>query len=128
MDAYGRLTLGPTTTTVYDATVPFLWTVVQGPDGATYVGTGNEGQVYRIDAAGNARAWRLLSVIDGTAGRYDLAAESARHTALHHVLDTFFEGSVAGAMAALIDDDATRLSREELDRLQQLIDRARRSR
>ncbi len=31
------------------------------------------------DPAGQARAWRLLSVIDGTAGRYDLAAESARH-------------------------------------------------
>lgn len=55
-----------------------------------------------------------------------IAAESARRSALHHVLDTFFEGSAAGAMAALIDDNATRLSREELDRMQALIDRARR--
>lgn len=55
-----------------------------------------------------------------------IAAESARRSALHHVLDTFFEGSAAGAMAALIDDGATRLSREELDRLQTLIERARR--
>lgn len=55
-----------------------------------------------------------------------IAAESARRSALHHVLDTFFEGSAAGAMAALIDDHATRLSREELDRLQSLIELARR--
>lgn len=55
-----------------------------------------------------------------------IAAESARRSALHHVLDTFFDGSAAGAMAALIDDNATRLSREDLDRMQALIDRARR--
>jgi len=29
------------------------------------------------DVAGQARAWRLLSVIDGTAGRYDRAADAA---------------------------------------------------
>lgn len=55
-----------------------------------------------------------------------IAPEAARRSALHHVLDTFFDGSAAGAMAALIDDNATRLSREELDRLQKLIDLARR--
>ena len=29
IDSFGRLTLGPTTATVYDASAPFLWTVDQ---------------------------------------------------------------------------------------------------
>jgi len=52
IDGYGRLTLGPSTTSVYDATAPFLWSMISAPDGSMYVGSGNEGQVYRIDASG----------------------------------------------------------------------------
>jgi len=52
IDSFGRLTLGPTSTTVYDASAPFLWTVVTGADGSLYAGSGNEGQVYRIDSSG----------------------------------------------------------------------------
>ena len=52
IDSYGRLTLGPTSTPVYESSAPFLWTMVAAPDGSVYVGSGNEGQVYRIDAAG----------------------------------------------------------------------------
>jgi sugar lactone lactonase YvrE len=52
IDSFGRLTLGPTSSMVYDASAPFLWTVVNGPDGSLYAGSGNEGQVYRIDSSG----------------------------------------------------------------------------
>ena len=52
IDGYGRLTLGPTTTPVYDASAPFLWSMISGPDGSTYVGSGNEGQIYRVDSSG----------------------------------------------------------------------------
>jgi sugar lactone lactonase YvrE len=52
IDSFGRLTLGPTSTTVYDASAPFLWTAVNAPDGSIYAGSGNEGQVYKIDPAG----------------------------------------------------------------------------
>jgi sugar lactone lactonase YvrE len=52
VDSYGRLTLGPTSTPIYESNAPFLWTVVAAPDGAVYAGSGNEGQVYRIDASG----------------------------------------------------------------------------
>jgi len=64
---------------------------------------------------------------DGPRYVYLPAAEtaSAPRSALRHVLDTFFEGSAAGAMAALLDDDAAKLSREELDRMQELIAKAR---
>lgn len=52
IDSYGRLTLGPTATTVYESSAPFLWTVVSAPDGTLFVGSGNEGQVHRIDRTG----------------------------------------------------------------------------
>ena len=52
IDAYGRLTLGPVATTVYESSAPFLWTLVSGPDGSVFIGSGNEGQVYRVDASG----------------------------------------------------------------------------
>jgi hypothetical protein len=52
IDSHGRLMLGPASTTLYESSAPFLWTVVQGADGATYVGSGNEGQVFRIGSDG----------------------------------------------------------------------------
>ncbi|HKE87743.1 MAG TPA: hypothetical protein VKB50_28510 [Vicinamibacterales bacterium] len=52
IDSFGRLMLGPTATSVYDSSAPFFWTVLAGPDGAIYAGSGNEGVVYRIDASG----------------------------------------------------------------------------
>jgi hypothetical protein len=52
IDSYGRLTLGPTATPVYESSAPFLWTLISAPDGSTYAGTGNEGQVFKTDAAG----------------------------------------------------------------------------
>ena len=52
----------------------------------------------------------------------------ARRSALRHVVDTFFEGSRERAAAALIGGEAARLSKFELDRLAQLIDKARKER
>ena len=54
VDNYGRLTLGPTTASVFDSSAPFLWTMVEAPDGSIYVGSGNEGQVHRLDATGRS--------------------------------------------------------------------------
>src|SRR6187549_321787 len=58
-----------------------------------------------------------------------LAAESAqkvRRSAVKHLLDTFFEGSPEKVVEALVGRDGDRLSDEELDRIAQLIERARR--
>ncbi len=52
-------------------------------------------------------------------------AEAARRSALRHVLDTFFEGSAAGAMAALLGGDGVKLTAEELERMEALITKAR---
>ena len=52
IDSYGRLTLGPTTTPVYESSAPFLWTMATAGDGTVYVGSGNDGQVFRVPASG----------------------------------------------------------------------------
>jgi BlaI family transcriptional regulator, penicillinase repressor len=54
-----------------------------------------------------------------------VARQKARAAALKHLLQTFFDGSAADAAAALVDGSAARLSSEELDRLQALIERTR---
>jgi WD40 repeat protein len=54
IDSYGRLTLGPTATSIYDSSAPFLWTIAAAPDGSVFAGSGNDGQVFRIDATGKS--------------------------------------------------------------------------
>jgi sugar lactone lactonase YvrE len=52
IDSFGRLTLGPTAAPLYETNAPFVWTMISGPDGSLYAGSGNEGQVYRVDSSG----------------------------------------------------------------------------
>ena len=49
---------------------------------------------------------------------------SARKSALKHLVDTFFDGSSAKVVAALLGD-ATRLTDEELDRIDEIVRKAR---
>jgi len=53
-----------------------------------------------------------------------VARSAAQDSALRRVLHTFFSGSAQQAVAALLDPKAFRLSREELDELSALIERA----
>jgi BlaI family transcriptional regulator, penicillinase repressor len=58
-----------------------------------------------------------------------LPAESpqkVRRSAVKHLLETFFEGSPEKVVEALVGRDGERLSDEELDKMAQLIERARR--
>lgn len=52
IDSHGRLVLGPSTELVYETSAPFVWSMVAGLDGSLFIGTGNEGKVFRIDAQG----------------------------------------------------------------------------
>lgn len=52
--------------------------------------------------------------------------ERARESALGQLLRTFFDDSVEGAVAALLDMRAEALSEVELDRLAEMVDEARR--
>ncbi|PYU55870.1 MAG: CopY family transcriptional regulator [Acidobacteria bacterium] len=45
----------------------------------------------------------------------------ARRSALRHLVETFFDGSVENVVAALLGSEVTRISRKELDRLARLI-------
>jgi BlaI family penicillinase repressor len=51
--------------------------------------------------------------------------ETAKKSALRHMLNTFFSGSPEQAMTALLDESASRMSDQELERLQRLIEQAR---
>jgi len=52
IDNHGQLRLGQATELVYETSAPFLWSMIAAPDGSLFVGTGNEGKVFRIDAQG----------------------------------------------------------------------------
>ena len=51
---------------------------------------------------------------------------SARRSALRHLVDTFFDGSTAKAVAAMLGGEGTRVSDDDLDRIARLVDEARR--
>lgn len=50
---------------------------------------------------------------------------SARRSALKNVVHTFFDGSVEKVVAALLGGEAARVSDEELDRILELVEKAR---
>jgi predicted transcriptional regulator len=50
---------------------------------------------------------------------------SARRSALRHLVETFFDGSRAKVVAALLGADTEALTPEELDRIEALVRRAR---
>jgi predicted transcriptional regulator len=62
--------------------------------------------------------------------RYVYVPATSRHdaqrSALKHLLDTFFDGSPGQVVEALLGRDRTRLSDEEIDRIERLIEKARR--
>ena len=62
-------------------------------------------------------------------GRYvflpAVARGEARRKALAHVVSTFFGGSVEQAMLTLVESSRTKLTQTELDRLAEIVKRAR---
>jgi hypothetical protein len=50
---------------------------------------------------------------------------AARKSALRHLLDTFYDGSVESVVSALLGGEGARLSPEELERIAALIAKAR---
>jgi len=54
-----------------------------------------------------------------------LAREKATRSAVRHLLETFFNGSAEQAVAALLDASASELGAAELERMAELIEKAR---
>jgi len=50
---------------------------------------------------------------------------AVRHSALRHLLDTFFEGSAEKLLSTLLGSEGGKLSNDELERLALLIEKAR---
>ena len=50
--------------------------------------------------------------------------EKAKRSAVKHLLDTFFDDSPGQVVAALLDVSSRRLTREELDRMAEMIESA----
>jgi predicted transcriptional regulator len=53
-----------------------------------------------------------------------VARRDAQRSALAHLVDTFFDGSVEDAVATLVESSKPRLSRQELERIATLITKA----
>lgn len=53
-----------------------------------------------------------------------VARNSARKSALRHLIDTFYDGSTESVVNALLGGDGPSVSAEELDRIEALIARA----
>jgi predicted transcriptional regulator len=54
-----------------------------------------------------------------------VSRDKARRSALMRIVQTFFEGSTAQAVAALLGEPGAKLTDDDLDRLSSLIDQAR---
>ena len=53
-----------------------------------------------------------------------VAREKAKRSAMKHVMETFFNGSAEQTVAALLDVSSTKLTRDELDRMAEMIEKA----
>ena len=81
IDGHGRLVLGPATELFSETTSPFLWAMAAAPDGSLFVGSGNEGKVFKIDAPG-----KTTTFFDTTRARSARAGAGARrHAVRRHV-------------------------------------------
>lgn len=54
-----------------------------------------------------------------------VARSAARRSALRHVIDTFFDGSIEKVVAALLGGEAARVSDKDLDRIADLLRKSR---
>src|SRR3954467_4933263 len=48
IDSDGRMFLGPTASVLGETSAPFLWSILAGPDGSLWAGSGNEGKVLKV--------------------------------------------------------------------------------
>lgn len=55
-----------------------------------------------------------------------VARDQAKRTAIRHLVQTFFDGSPELAVATLLDESASDLSKDDFDRLEKIIEDAKR--
>jgi BlaI family transcriptional regulator, penicillinase repressor len=57
-----------------------------------------------------------------------VSRNAVKQSALRHIVDTFFEGSTHKVVAALLGGESSNVSDDELDRITDLVDKARKGR
>ena len=57
-----------------------------------------------------------------------ISRNTARRSALRHLIDTFYEGSIGKVVAALLGGEGSRLSEAELDHIAALVEKTRNER
>jgi BlaI family penicillinase repressor len=57
-----------------------------------------------------------------------VSRNAVRQSALRHIVDTFFEGSTHKVVAALLGGESSNVSDEDLDRITDLVEKARKGR
>lgn len=50
----GKVMLGPSLSTVFDSGQADIWSAAVAPDGSVYLGTGNQGRLFRVDPSGRS--------------------------------------------------------------------------
>jgi predicted transcriptional regulator len=100
--------------------------------------TAAEVQQGLADAPGYSAVRALLRILEQKghvahseeSGRYvytpTMAPDAAKRSALKHLVDTFFEGSLEKMVVSLVDGSAARLSPRQLEKLAKLIETAKR--
>ncbi len=51
----GRLSLAPKLEPIYASDQPVFWAAAAGPDGSTYLGSGHQGHIYKVDPEGKSQ-------------------------------------------------------------------------
>ena len=135
VDARGQLTLGPAVDLVYETAAPFVWAIAAAADGSFFIGTGNEGKVYRVGPRRQGRVFfdsaeleihAMAPAPDGglyvgdVARRQDLQSRSQRRGD-----DVLRPGQDKYIWALAVDAPRQRLRRHRRQR-RHLQDRARR--
>jgi hypothetical protein len=57
IDSDGRMFLGPAASVLGETSAPFLWSILAGPDGSLWAGSGNEGKVLKVTKDGKVTAF-----------------------------------------------------------------------
>jgi hypothetical protein len=99
---------------------------VLGRSGQTREARAGRGRSCRTNT--DNKVWPIgisFDVIPRSAGERHGGRAAPRRSALKHVIDTFFEGSTEKVVVALLGGDGARLSEGELERIVELVTKAR---
>ena len=67
IDSNGSITLAPKLTEVYKTEQPYIWSTVIDSGGNVYLGTGSDGRIYKVSAAGTGAMFADLNELNVTA-------------------------------------------------------------